>query len=134
MYIGTRIASPLHRLERYLLPKVDNRFEINVLAEDGETSRTYEISAYRKPSTNADLSSLSVNGYTLDKEFNKDEVNYSVSVDNTTTSLDLNYELDNEEAVAHVNGNNDFVLGTNTVQIVETAGDEVTEKIYTINV
>ena len=77
------------------------------------------------------IKSLEVKGYKLD--FNPNKFDYSLKVKNSTTSLDLTIVLSNANATYKVNGNENFKVGQNTVEIVVTAEDGSTSK-YTIKV
>ena len=90
--------------------------------------------SYIKPvvlSSDSLIKSLEVKGYKLD--FNPNKFDYSLKVKNSTTSLDLTIVLSNINATYKVNGNENFKVGQNTVEIVVTAEDGSTSK-YKIKV
>ena len=58
---------------------------IEVIAEDGETTRTYMVTVTRAGSANASLSSLSLSGVTLKPVFASEATVYTASVANSVT-------------------------------------------------
>jgi hypothetical protein len=101
------------------------------------------------PSSNANLSNLSLNQGALSPSFNMDSINYLASVSNATTSITLNpTKIDSNASMqVRVNGgaystlNNGAIssslslnVGNNIINIKVTAQDGITTKIYTITV
>lgn len=68
-----------------------------------------------------------------DLQFNKDITNYSITVANAITTLDLTVTTNDAKATYVVTGNENFVVGRNYVTISVTAEDG-TKKAYTIEV
>ena len=127
------------------LKEGDTTLEIIVVAQNGNT-KTYSVIIHRlgkELSSDANLSSLSVNGQTLDKEFNMNETEYSIGeipysleklTINATPNIDtstLTYLVNGNKQSSNVvdipknNGN-----GAITVQV--TAEDGKTVKNYKI--
>ncbi len=65
--------------------------------------------------------------------FDKNLLDYSVIVPNSATSLDLKAEVEDEKATYLINGDKDFKVGTNLIEVVVTAENGAT-KTYTITV
>ncbi len=117
-----------------------------VTAEDGTTTQTYTVTVTRAapPSTNADLSALSISSGTLSPAFASGTTNYTASVNNATTSLTVTPTLADATASVTVNGvavssgnaSGAIALnvGSNTIATVVTAQDGTTTKSYTITV
>ena len=81
------------------------------------------------------LKSLSVEGYELDKTFDKNTLDYSVNVNEGTTSIKINATANDKKASINGDGVVNVTAGTNVFKIVVRA-ENGSEKIYnlTINV
>lgn len=79
------------------------------------------------------LKSLSVEGYELSPEFNKDTLNYSVTVPEGTTNVKINAEKNDSKASISGDGEVNVTEGANNIQIVVRA-ENGSEKTYTITV
>ena len=77
------------------------------------------------------IKELIIKDYEID--FNKDTLEYSITVDSDVDSLDLNIVLSDDSASYEVIGNEKFKTGKNVVSIVVTSEDG-SERTYTINV
>ena len=84
-------------------------------------------------SNNNNLKSLTVGTYELTPEFSADETEYSLTIDENVDVLQVTAEPEDETADVEVSGNDNLLLGENTIEIKVTAEDE-TVKTYTINV
>lgn len=84
-------------------------------------------------SKNNDLKSLSVEGYEITPAFDKDTLEYKVSVPDTITQIQVNASLADSKAHVSGAGTIDISEGNNTVKIVVTAENGST-KTYTLNV
>ena len=124
----------------------DNTFTTVVTAQDNATTRTYTVTVTRAqpPSTNANLTGLSLSSGTLTPAFNTGQTSYAASVPHATTSLRLTPTLSDATATVTVNGAAGasgvasgaiaLAVGTNTVTTVVTAEDGTTTKTYTVTV
>lgn len=101
----------------------------NSVASVGTTSKT--ISVLPPPSTNANLSSLSVSGAQI--SFSKDVINYDTKVGTSVTSISINASAEDGGAKVVGIGTKNLNYGNNTFKIVVTAPSGDT-KTYTINV
>lgn len=123
-----------------------NTYRITATSEDG-LSKTYTIKVKRKKNSDATLKELSVNGYALNETFvpsNKDNINYSVTVSETTTSLSASDFIakptDSNATVTLIGGETEDgtldlpTSGSYDYKIKVTAHDGTTELTYTINV
>ncbi|MFC3345772.1 cadherin-like beta sandwich domain-containing protein [Paenibacillus abyssi] len=124
-----------------------NTVTVEVTAQDGTTKKTYTIEVNRAsappaPSSNAELSGLSLSAGTLTPAFTAGTASYSASVGNGTASItvtptaaDANATVKvNNEAVTSGSPSSPITLseGGNTVTIEVTAQDGTTKKVYTI--
>ena len=127
------------------LKEGDTTLEIIVVAQNGNT-KTYSVIIHRlskELSSDANLSSLSVNGQTLDKEFNMNETEYSIgeipySLENLTINATTN--IDTSTLTYLVNGNKQSSNvvdipknnGNGAITVQVTAEDGKTVKNYKI--
>ncbi|MCI9016024.1 MAG: hypothetical protein HFJ53_02500 [Clostridia bacterium] len=112
-----------------------NTITITVTAEDGVTKKVYTIIATRKAaplSKNANL--LKIEGINLTPVFNKNTLNYTATVANGVTSVNIKPQVEDAKATVKVEGNTNLQVGENTVTITVTAEDGITKKVYTIKV
>ncbi len=84
-------------------------------------------------SNNAKLSSLSIDGFSLNPEFNEDIDNYNVDITEDISSLVINTVAQDANATIEIKGNENFVDGENKIEIKVLAADNSTSKVYTIN-
>lgn len=112
-----------------------NVVKITVTAENG-TTKVYTINVIKSAYRNGALKLLDVKIFGLDKEFDPDELNYTVTISGAyfeTTKLNIEYEAANADATVTVEGNEDFVVGKNVVKITVTEKDGI-KTTYTLNV
>lgn len=82
-------------------------------------------------STDNNLTSLEVEGYTLSPEFNKNTTNYTVDVDSDVTSVKVNAKASDSKASITGTGDVEVHEGANTINVVVEAENGFT-KTYTI--
>lgn len=87
----------------------------------------------RTKSNNNYLSSLTIEGYNLDKEFKKDVTEYSVAVENDIKKIKINAQLDDSSAKIEGIGEVSVSEGTNKLEVKVTA-ENGNERVYIINV
>lgn len=124
-----------------------NTIDVRVTAQDGVTQKTYSLVVTRLPSTNANLSGLTLSIGTLSPAFASATSSYAASVDNVTASItvtSIQAQADASLAVrvnsgayaAVISGSPSSALslnvGNNTIDVRVTAQDGVTQKIYTV--
>lgn len=111
----------------------NNKFDIIVTAPSG-AKKTYTININRKDirSGNNKLSSLNVNGGTLNPKFNSNTESYSISVPYSISSLTINAKAEDAKAKVTISNNNLVAEETTAVKVIVTAENGST-KTYTIN-
>ena len=84
-----------------------------------------------KKSTNNNLSSLTIDGYSLEQEFNKDNLEYSATVSSGTEKININAQLADSSAKVTGIGEKELIAGENNFEIKVTAqnGDVKTYKL-----
>lgn len=102
---------------------------------ENESLSTNEISEEqeKEEKSNKNLSSLEVEGYTLNPYFNKNNLTYTVIIPEDVTSLEINAEPEVEGAIVRVSGNTKLTKSENTISVRVTAKDG-TSKAYSITV
>ena len=96
-------------------------------------SKRVTVTEVRPKSTDATLSSLSVEGYELSPAFSKDTLEYSVTVPSTVDKINISAKKN--ESHASVEGTGEFEVseGSNVFPVTVTA-ENGSKKTYTINV
>lgn len=74
-----------------------------------------------KGSDNNYLKKLSVNGYTLNRKFSKENTTYFIDVDEKTEKIDIKAIAEDDEAIVCIYGNEELKNGTNKILITVTA-------------
>ncbi len=110
-----------------------NQIQIVVTAEDGKTTKTYTLNIDREKSSDATLSSLTVDSGTLTPAFDKDVDKYEVIVPNEVENLGINATTTSDAASVSITGNTSLTVGTNDAKVTVTAEDG-TIKVYTVQI
>lgn len=115
-----------------------------VTAQDGVTTKTYTVTVTRQPSTNANLSALTLSSGTLSPAFAAATTSYTASVTNATASITVRPTASDPNATIKVNGTTvasgtssaaiSLAVGSNVISTVITASDGTTKKTYTVTV
>lgn len=130
------INSTVEGLNEYVLDGDKTTATITVTAEDGSI-KVYTIYIVREEkkvitpityyySSNNYLKLLEINGY--DIVFDKDTLEYSITVKNSVSSLDIKAIAEDDKASTLITGNEKFKKGNNTVLITVTAEDGSTRE------
>lgn len=110
----------------------------NLVASDGSAestlgTATYSVAVARPLSSNVNLSSLSVEGFSLTPGFSSGTTTYDIGeVEYSTSSLNISYKTEDANAKASISGNS-LNVGANTVSVTVKAENGST-KTYKINV
>ncbi len=124
-----------------------NTIDVSVTAADGVTEQDYIITVTRAASSDDTLSSMLVNGTTV-SGFSLTTLNYTDSVANSIASIDVTPTASNANATIAiaVNGGTPAAVasgtaypvsldvGDNTIDMLVTAQDGITQQTYTIDV
>lgn len=121
-----------------------NTIPVLVTAQDGTHTRTYTLTVNRAPSSNADLSNLTVSTGTLQPVFSSGMTEYVVDVSNATTSLKVTATVAESHATVKVNGVAvasgsasgplSLSVGGTVISVVVTAQNGTTSRTYHITV
>ena len=122
----------------------NNKITIKVTAEDGKTSKTYQIKVTKlateeeKPGNlieeekNLYLKSLEIEGVNLSPEFSSDIYAYTADIETDITQVKLNAKANNEKAKIEITGNENLVDGENLINVIVIGKDESTKVVYQI--
>jgi gliding motility-associated-like protein len=115
-----------------------------VTAQDGVTTKTYELTVTRAGSANANLSALHLNNGTLTPSFLQGTINYTANVANNVSSITITPATADINATMTVNGTPvtsgavsqslPLNAGPNTITTMVTAQNGTTTKAYTVTV
>ena len=115
---------------------------IEVTAEDGETTRTYNLGFYRQaPSTDAKLRALTLSGIDFGT-FSRYTTSYTAQVANTVTETTVMPTVNDSDAsyviklggVTDADGTVSLAVGSNVITVEVTAEDDSTTKTYAVTV
>lgn len=112
-----------------------NTIKVVVTAENGNT-KTYTINVTKTDNielTNANLKTLVINRWGMYPSFKPNIFNYSLTITDKISNLDIQVETENEEATFEIEGNENLTEGDNLIKIVVTAQDGETKREYKIN-
>lgn len=93
----------------------------NTAAINTTVSKTTEQTVTYNGSDNNYLSELSVDGYTLNKEFSKENSTYFITVEKDVSSLEITANADDEASSVCIYGNDELSEGTSKILISVTA-------------
>ena len=95
-------------------------------------TNTYNLTIYKDMSDNANISNITVDGYTLDPIYNKDIKEYYIYLNSGDTSVNVNVLMEDALATYTVRGNNNLNKAVNEIVITGIAEDKsyVVYKIY----
>lgn len=120
-----------------------NTITVAVTAQDG-TPKTYTVTVSRAaPSTNANLSNLTISQGTLTPAFAAGTTAYTATVGNAVTSVNVTPTVADSTATVTVNGaaatsgspkTVNLNVGINPINVVVMAQDGATQKTYTVTV
>lgn len=96
-------------------------------------SSEYLTTEKPEESDNNNLESLSISGYELTPKFSADVKEYSLTITENVEKLDITAEPEDENAEVKIEGNENLLIGENTIKVIVTAEDG-TERTYTLNV
>lgn len=96
-------------------------------------SSEYLTTEKPEESDNNNLESLSISGYELTPKFSADVKEYSLTITEDVEKLDITAEPEDKNAEVKIEGNENLLIGENTIKIIVTAEDG-TERTYTLNV
>lgn len=122
----------------------NNIVKVLVTAEDGTTQKMYTLTVTRPPSTNADLSDLSLSSGTLSPAFASGTLSYNAAVGYEVTDVSVTPSAADTNSTITVNGQAvasgsasasiPLSVGPNTIRVTVKAQDGATQKNYTITV
>ena len=122
----------------------ENKFEINIMADDNETGNTYLLTITRELSNDATMQSIVIRDTRLDPPFESGRGNYAASVKNTIGKISLTAEASHPGARISVDtiqfdsslykDSLALEVGDNTFLFTVTAEDGSTQREYTVTI
>lgn len=111
----------------------NNKLYVIVTAEDGITQTRYIINIERAKDDNAYLSDIKIDNISING-FNKENLEYNITVENNIKSLNLNAIKESDLATVNITGNNNFITTGNNVVTITVTSESGNLNIYKINV
>lgn len=102
----------------------DNLYTVTVIAEDGQTVKTYTIKVIRPKSNDASLKEVKLTGATLSPSFASNKYEYTITVPYGSTDFSIE-GIPNYDKTTVV-GNGNYSLSDNQVTLTTTAEDGTT--------
>jgi len=116
----------------------DNIVTVRVTAQDKKTTNTYTVTVTKSDNpekSNAYLQSLFVENLTLVPEFSSEIFEYDLGkIDADVNTLKISAFPINENAEVEIIGNENMVVGENTIKVVVTSENGEVEKTYNLKV
>lgn len=119
------------------LKKGLNVIDIEVISKDNKNKTKYTINATisdNLENDNANLENLAIENYYLTPDFDENNTNYLVSVDNQANNLNILAIPENINAKVEIKGNENLKIGNNQIEILVKSKNGKTTKTYLINV
>ena len=131
--------------QTYSLAAGTNTLTFLVSAVDNSSTQTYTLLAHRaSPSSNTNLSGLSINNGTLSPSFSASRLSYEVQLNGKIDNVQLTPSKSDAHTAIKVNGatvasgansaNISINTGTNTITVAVIAEDGSSTKTYTLNI
>lgn len=95
------------------------------------TSETLNFTIEKPEELSSDATLMSLTSNVTKIDFNKNTTNYTVDVENEILSLNLIATPNNKKATVVINGDKDFIIGENKIEVIVSAEDG-TKKTYNI--
>ena len=128
-----------------------NTIKVEVTAENGKTTKTYEVNVTKlatedeKPGNLLDdntttklyLKSLSIDGLELTPSFDKNIFSYEATIDMDTkdlSNINVNAAAENLDSTVEITGNTDLKEGENTVNVIVKSKSSSEQTVYQITV
>ena len=119
--------------DNYNLVTGDNIVNIVVISESGSI-KTYTIKVIKEAIVSSYLSDLSIPNMELDATFNKELLEYFITVDYEVNDINLNYLTEDPNATVVVTGDKNLSVGMNEIHVTVTASDNSSTTDYIIYV
>ena len=111
-----------------------NNVAVNIVSEDGSSNKTYMFNIYRGDviTSSPYLDELNIKDAVLSPTFNQLTNDYTTSVKNEVTELDITTVTEDPSAKVEIKGDKDLKEGENTLTITVTSSDGENKQVYTI--
>jgi len=103
---------------------------------EADEIHTYDNSQYVEPEKSSDnyLKSLAIEGLELNREFNKDALEYGITISEDTENLKVLAESEDENSTVTITGNESLKVGNNNILIeVKAENEEIRTYSITVN-
>ncbi|MFA7064736.1 MAG: cadherin-like beta sandwich domain-containing protein, partial [Bacilli bacterium] len=113
-----------------------NVLKIETISEDGSNNSEYDLIIYRGETTDNStfLEELEIEDFKISEAFDKENLDYTLTVPNDTTFLNIIATPEDDAATIEIKGADDLQVGENVVTITITSSETKDKKIYNITV
>ena len=108
---------------------------VNDLSDEEEitTNETTDEEVIETEEDDSNLKSLSIKGFSFYPSFRENIYNYSLTINEKVSQLEILAETENEDYTYEITGNDDLVEGENLIKVVVKDDDSEIKKEYEIN-
>ena len=110
---------------------------ITIIVKNGTNTKKYSINVTKtaqKERANTNLETLAIENYELMPEYQENIIEYNLQINNTEEKLNILAIPENMKAKVEIRNNENLKYGENIIEIIVTAQNEITKRIYKINV
>ena len=110
---------------------------ITIIVKNGTNTKKYSINVTKtaqKEKANTNLETLAIENYELMPEYQENIIEYNLQINNTEEKLNILAIPENMKAKVEIRNNENLKYGENIIEIIVTAQNEITKRIYKINV
>lgn len=115
----------------------DGLNKITITVKNGSESKKYIINVTKtdqKEKANTNLETLAIENYEITPEYKENVTEYNLQISNTEEKLNILAIPENMKAKVEIKNNENLKYGENIIEILVTAQNEITQKVYKLNV
>lgn len=110
---------------------------ITITVKNGNKSKKYIINVTKtdqKEKANTNLETLAIENYEITPEYKGNITEYNLQISNTEEKLNILAIPENMKAKVEIKNNENLKFGKNIIEILVTAQNKITQKVYRLNV
>ena len=115
----------------------DGLNKITITVKNGSESKKYIINVTKtdqKEKANTNLETLAIENYEITPEYKENITEYNLQISNTEEKLNILAIPENMKAKVEIKNNENLKYGENIIEILVTAQNGITQKVYKLNV
>lgn len=111
--------------------------KISITVNNNEKNKIYNINVTKTndfESANTNLETFAVENYELSPEYQENITEYNIEINNNEEQLNILAIPENMGADVRIENNDKLTEGNNIIEIIVTAGNKITKRVYKLNV